>query len=106
MNGREIRNLPRYVPTLARKDGDLAPQLSRSSADCATAGACAAVARAGLYTSGGTPIGSLANYLGGSVVQQVVVDRTSLDGRFVSNGHRTRDGTHRRFLQHSRNNSH
>jgi uncharacterized protein (TIGR03435 family) len=80
---RETRNLQRYALVVARKDGALGPQLRRSSANCgADFSRCATVARPGMYTSGGTPIGSLSNYLAGSVLQQVVVDHTGLEGRF------------------------
>jgi uncharacterized protein (TIGR03435 family) len=79
----ETRNLPRYALVLAREDGRLGPQLHRSSADCsADFSACATTARQGLYASGGTPLSSLSNYLASAVVQQVVVDRTGLEGRF------------------------
>jgi uncharacterized protein (TIGR03435 family) len=81
---RETRNLPRYALILARKDGTLGPQLRRSSSDCGVdVSACATTARPGLYSSGGTPISSLSNYLASAVVQQVVVDRTGLTGRFA-----------------------
>jgi uncharacterized protein (TIGR03435 family) len=81
---RETRTLPRYALVLARKDGRLGPRLRRSSADCTVdLSACATTARQGRYSSGGTPLSSLSNYLASSVVQQVVVDRTGLEGRFA-----------------------
>jgi len=77
------RNLQRYALVVARKDGTFGPQLRRSTADCAAESVkCATVARQGMYMSGGTLISALSNYLASSVVQQVVVDRTGLDGRF------------------------
>jgi uncharacterized protein (TIGR03435 family) len=83
---RETRDLQRYALVRARKDGAPAPQLRRSSPDCAVDfSRCAIRAQQGAFSSGGTPIASLANYLASAVVQRVVVDRTGLDGRFEIN---------------------
>jgi uncharacterized protein (TIGR03435 family) len=81
---REIRNQSRYALVVVRNDGKLGPQLKPSRADCGgTASSnCATVARQGIFTSGGTAISSLSNYLASSVVHEVVVDRTGLQGRF------------------------
>jgi uncharacterized protein (TIGR03435 family) len=96
---RETRELPIYTLVLARKDGKLGSQLTRSTLDCE---AVAAARRAGAPTAPlkpgdrpicsmrmgfgqlvgtGFPLSNLARSLS-QVVQRSVVDRTELTGHF------------------------
>lgn len=103
----ETRDLPIYALVLARSDGRLGPQLTRSAADCSSgargrggnSGAAAAITPplpgerpvcglnvssnnvTGTMKGGGRPIADLLPSLG-NIVDRLVVDRTGLTGTF------------------------
>lgn len=80
---RETRELQRYGLVLARKDKVLGPDLRPSRIDCSVDFTkCSVNAQPGAFTSGSTPISTLANYLASAVVQTVVSDKTGLEGRY------------------------
>jgi uncharacterized protein (TIGR03435 family) len=76
----ETRDLPLYALTLARKDGALGPQLTRSSSDCVRdRDRCRMDVAAGHLRAGGVSLATLTLLLSGPL-QSVVVDRTGLAG--------------------------
>ena len=79
---REMRELPVYALTLARKDGTLGPQFQRSSTDCgADRSKCALQFVTGHFTARAISVEALATFLSGPLAR-VVVDRTALTGLF------------------------
>lgn len=79
---REMRDLPVYALTLARKDGTLGPQFQRSSIDCgADRSKCSLQFLTGHFTAHAISVDALATFLSGPLAR-VVVDRTALTGLF------------------------
>jgi uncharacterized protein (TIGR03435 family) len=94
---RETRELPVYKLVLARSDGRLGPQLTRSTTDCQAliagrgradgppspppATACGFAQGPGIIRGGGFPLSQLATALS-NVVGRNVVDKTGLTGNY------------------------
>ena len=91
---KDKRELPIYALVLARTDGRLGPQLSRSPVDCAAMQAeaartgvvppgaresCRTEGRVGSISIGGAPLTALATMLS-TRMQRTVLDRTGLSG--------------------------
>jgi uncharacterized protein (TIGR03435 family) len=80
---RETREMQRYALVLAGKDKVLGPDLRPSRIDCSVDFTkCSVSAQPGVFSSGSTPVATLANYLASAVVQTVVSDKTGLEGRY------------------------
>lgn len=92
----ESREQPIYALILAGSDGQLGPELRRSSVDCAAVMAtraspavapagpeptCGSSAQPGHVTIDDMPLSALANLLS-PIVERVVIDRTDLTGTF------------------------
>lgn len=83
---RETRTLPAYALVRAKENGQLGPELRRSSLDCDSAAktpqpTCGMRIGPGQMVIGGTPLSQLATVLS-QFVQRVVIDRTELAGPF------------------------
>jgi uncharacterized protein (TIGR03435 family) len=81
----ETRELTVYILNLLRRDGSLGPQLRPATVDCAeTPSRCAIQFQTGHISGGAVNPESLRNVLAGAV-EQVVIDRTGLTGRYDLN---------------------
>ena len=93
---REVREMPIYALVIARSDGQLGPQIKRSSDECAAAakaraageaapplagGFCGTRAGNGSVSMRGVPLPNFVRNLGG-MTGRVVVDKTGLTGPF------------------------
>jgi uncharacterized protein (TIGR03435 family) len=79
---REVRELPVFALTLARKDGALGPQMHRSGVDCQQEPVrCIIRALPGRLTGGHITLVTLIAMLS-RPVERLVVNRTGLDGPF------------------------
>jgi uncharacterized protein (TIGR03435 family) len=79
---REVREIPVFVLTLARKDGVLGPNMRRSTVDCQKERAkCSIRSLPGRLTAGSITLATLTAMLS-RPVERLIVNRTGLDGAF------------------------
>jgi uncharacterized protein (TIGR03435 family) len=77
---RESRELDYYVLVRARPNGDIGSQI-RPARDCSPADpACSVRVARGRFSAGRVPLAALVSYISRTVLKNVIVDRTGLNG--------------------------